>query len=90
MLDYKAERAGKTVVRIAPHFTSQDCSRCGERVPKKLADRVHHCPHCGLERDRDFNAALNILYKAVVSLGTQNVAGYGKRAARNLDGRNPN
>jgi len=29
-------------------------------VPKKLADRVHLCPKCGLEMDRDLNASINI------------------------------
>jgi len=29
-------------------------------VPKTLADRIHSCPNCGLEMDRDLNAALNI------------------------------
>ena len=31
---------------------SQHCP-CGERVPKRLADRVHCCPACGLRADRD-------------------------------------
>jgi transposase len=30
-------------------------------VPKTLADRVHLCPSCVLEMDRDVNASLNIL-----------------------------
>ncbi|MDD4448889.1 MAG: zinc ribbon domain-containing protein, partial [Methanothrix sp.] len=29
-------------------------------VPKTLAERVHLCPNCGLEMDRDINASLNI------------------------------
>ncbi|MDF0591950.1 zinc ribbon domain-containing protein, partial [Candidatus Methanocrinis natronophilus] len=40
--------------------TSQTCSSCGTLVPKELADRVHICPRCGLEMDRDLNASLNI------------------------------
>jgi putative transposase len=60
-LDYKAACAGKRVVAIPPHYTSQDCSGCGERVPKSLSVRTHVCPHCGLVLDRDENAAGNIL-----------------------------
>lgn len=56
----KAERAGKRVVLVDPRNTSQKCSSCGELVPKKLSDRTHVCPHCGLELDRDLNAAINI------------------------------
>lgn len=61
ILTTKAESAGKLVVGVNPRGTSQNCSGCGERVTKTLADRVHSCPNCGLEIDRDYNAAINIL-----------------------------
>lgn len=61
MLDYKAESADRKLVKVAPHFTSQDCSACGCRVKKALAERMHNCPNCGLSLHRDHNAALNIL-----------------------------
>ena len=60
MLDAKAEDAGRTVVAVPPHFTSQDCSACGARVQKSLSVRTHVCPVCGYVADRDTNAALNI------------------------------
>ena len=53
------------VVAVPPHYTSQDCSGCGERVQKTLSTRTHVCPNCGLVLDRDENAAVNILAKAV-------------------------
>jgi IS605 OrfB family transposase len=55
---------GIEVVAVPPHYTSQDCSGCGERVQKTLSTRTHVCPTCGLVLDRDENAALNILEKA--------------------------
>ncbi len=58
---YKAENAGRCVVQVNPHNTSQICSRCGELVEKALSVRVHHCFSCGLTLDRDHNAAINIL-----------------------------
>ncbi len=58
---YKAERAGGRVELVDPYGTSQECSGCGNKVPKTLAMRVHSCPSCGLVLDRDHNAALNIL-----------------------------
>ena len=61
MLTYKAEEAGKKVVRVNPAYTSQICSGCGWMVKKSLSVRQHECPHCGLSIDRDVNAALNIL-----------------------------
>jgi len=59
----KAEEAGCTVVKVAPHTTSQACSGCGCIVEKDLSVRWHSCPHCGTELDRDHNAAKNILHR---------------------------
>lgn len=36
ILIFQAENAGKLVVPVSAHNTSQDCSNCGEKVPKKL------------------------------------------------------
>jgi putative transposase len=65
VLTYKAERASRQEVNVNPAYTSQDCSGCGQRVPKTLKERVHVCPCCGLVLDRDVNAARNILKIAV-------------------------
>lgn len=53
------------VIAVAPQFTSQDCSACGTIVKKSLSVRTHICPGCGIVLDRDHNAALNILAKAL-------------------------
>ena len=62
---WKAEKAYKRTIAENPSGTSIDCSGCGERVPKTLADREHSCPSCGLVLCRDVNAAINILNRAV-------------------------
>jgi putative transposase len=62
---WKAEKAAKLTAPQNPRATSIDCSGCGERVPKTLADRDHTCPSCGLVLCRDVNAAKNILNRAV-------------------------
>jgi putative transposase len=82
MLRYKAECAGRRLVEVDPHGTTQDCSGCGERVPKGLGDRVHACPHCSLSVDRDLNAARNVLNRARVGPGLRN--GCNRRAGGNL------
>jgi putative transposase len=64
MLRYKAERAGGGLRMVDPRNTSQDCSFCGTKVPKKLAARQHSCS-CGANLHRDHNAARNILARAV-------------------------
>jgi putative transposase len=65
ILTTKAENAGLLVIAVNPSGTSQDCSSCGAKVPKKLHIRWHDCPNCGCSLDRDHNAALNILNRAV-------------------------
>ncbi|GER86332.1 transposase [Dictyobacter vulcani] len=61
------------IIKVAPHFTSQKCSRCGTMVKKSLSVRTHICS-CGLIMDRDENAARNILQKALEN-GTAGQAG---------------
>jgi putative transposase len=70
----KAEEAGRQLVSVNPKNTSQMCSNCGalpaER--KTLVQRVHTCCECGLQLDRDVNAARNILRLGV---SQQRIAG---------------
>jgi putative transposase len=74
---YKAAEAGRTYIEVDPRGTSQCCSRChgiaGTLWAKDLSVRVHQCPLCGLEIDRDLNAALNILALGLQRIGTQSV-----------------
>lgn len=67
-LSYKAENAGRTLVKVNPAYTSQKCSCCGRTEAKTLDQRIHQC-ECGLTLDRDVNAALNILTLGLQSLG---------------------
>ena len=60
ILRFKAEEAGRKVIEVPAKDTSQLCSKCGQIVEKSLSVRIHKCS-CGLEIDRDWNAALNIL-----------------------------
>jgi putative transposase len=61
MLAYKAENAGRKLIKVNPRGTSQRCCRCGTTVHKELSDRWHHCPICGLSIHRDLNSAIEIL-----------------------------
>lgn len=65
ILACKAESAGKIAIAVNPSGTSQNCSNCGTHIPKTIADRWHSCHVCGLELDRDVNAAINIKNIAV-------------------------
>ncbi|MHC5675773.1 RNA-guided endonuclease InsQ/TnpB family protein [Nostoc sp.] len=64
ILTTKAENAGLLVIAVNPSGTSQDCSSCGVKVPKKLHERWHSCL-CGCSLDRDHNAAIVIKNRAV-------------------------
>jgi putative transposase len=54
---------------IPTHYTSQNCSNCGELVKKTLSTRTHQCPSCGYVADRDENAARNILELGLLTAG---------------------
>ena len=74
-LQYFGKVYGKTVVAVAPEYTSQNCSSCGNRVQKSLSVRTHICL-CGTVLDRDHNSALNILAKGLRQTGiTLNTVG---------------
>ncbi|WP_033328261.1 RNA-guided endonuclease InsQ/TnpB family protein [Streptomyces yerevanensis] len=62
MLQYKAERYGRTLVTIGRFTpTSQTCSACGVKDgPKSLSVREWTCTACGTVHDRDTNAAINV------------------------------
>jgi putative transposase len=68
-IEYFGRIFGRTTVAVAPQYTSQDCSNCGQRVQKTLSTRTHKCPHCGHTADRDENAAINILKKGIATAG---------------------
>jgi putative transposase len=77
-LVYFGKVFGVVTVAVPPHYTSQNCSNCGEVVNKSLSQRTHRCPHCGHVQDRDWNAAINILelgLRTVGHTGTSNVSG---------------
>src|SRR5439155_7663027 len=63
MLEYKAGRAGRTLVVIDRWYpSSKTCSACGHLLAKlSLSTRTWTCPGCRTPHDRDINAAKNIL-----------------------------
>ncbi|MDE0016778.1 MAG: transposase [Candidatus Poribacteria bacterium] len=65
-----AERDGFHFHQVDPKNTSQTCSSCGQKAPKKLslAIRTFKCQACGTSLDRDHNAAINILLRAAAAL----------------------
>lgn len=69
MLENKANLYGRTLIKVAPQHTSQDCHVCGFRNKKlRLSHREWTCPDCGTHHDRDLNASINILNRGVISV----------------------
>lgn len=60
-LEYKC----KLLIKVPARNTTIDCSRCGNKVPKSLAVRIHRCDKCNLIVNRDYNASINILQKGL-------------------------
>jgi putative transposase len=63
ILIFKAEEAGRSVIKVNPAYTSQECSRCGHRNEIRLATRIYECSKCGLVIHRDRNGAKRIEQK---------------------------
>ena len=72
LLDYKCRWRGVRLVAADPFYpSSKTCSACGAvRAKLHLGERVFRCQHqqCGLELDRDLNAARNLAKLVVDSL----------------------
>lgn len=62
-LEYKAAWYGRELIKIDRWFpSSKRCNVCGHTVGKlPLNIREWDCPSCGVQHDRDVNAAINIL-----------------------------
>jgi putative transposase len=69
---YKAESAGRNLIKVNPAGTSQTCL-CGAEVRKLLKNREHVCTECGLIAPRDFVSAQLVLQRARISPSNRNV-----------------
>ncbi|OPA24198.1 transposase, partial [Bacillus cereus] len=64
-LAYKLHEQGKQLVKIDKWFPStKTCSSCGNVKNMSLSERVYSCI-CGVNLDRDYNAAINIKNEAI-------------------------
>ena len=62
-LTYKCKERGIPLY-VTDRFypSSKTCSCCGHiKKDLKLSDRAYICPKCGLNIDRDYNAAINLM-----------------------------
>lgn len=69
-LEYKAAEKGVHLLKLDQWFaSSKTCHSCGHKMPEMpLNKRIWQCPECGVEHDRDINAAINIERKGILEL----------------------
>ena len=72
-LAYKAEWAGRRLVKVEPQFITQDCSTCGHRRSSPYPNRMFRCRNCGLTLNQDTNAAINVLRLGQAQAGAETV-----------------
>ena len=67
-LAYKTKWKGKIMYKIDTYYpSSQICSKCGYKneITKNLKIREYECPNCKSYLDRDYNAAINIMFEGI-------------------------
>ncbi|MQA74162.1 MAG: IS200/IS605 family element transposase accessory protein TnpB [Solirubrobacterales bacterium] len=78
-LAYKAEEAGRRVVKVDPANTSRTCSACGAVDARSRSAKRFRCIACGRADDADVNAANVILARALAQEGIER-PGRGRQA----------
>ncbi len=88
MLEYKAKWYGATLIVAPRSFPSTRlCSRCGHLHGKMpLSQRVFRCEACGLEMDRDLNAAINLKKHGLAHLTGSTASSAGSHAPGDSSG----
>ena len=76
-LKTKAETLDIPIIEADQFYaSSKTCSSCGHKKKDlMLSERTYHCSQCGLEIDRDVNAAINLKHVAAGHAETQNACG---------------
>jgi putative transposase len=69
MLAYKAEEAGRQLIRVDPRHTSQRCAECGTVDRESRVGAAFRCRSCGHTDHADINAARNILRAGLAQRG---------------------
>jgi len=60
-IEYKAQWEGIPVKYVGASMTSKTCSHCGYKNKALKWEKCWTCPNCGIQHNRDINAAINIL-----------------------------
>jgi putative transposase len=70
ILEYVCFKRNVAFLKVDPNGTSQICPSCQTHTGKKpLSVRVHSCPECGYETDRDVAAAQVVAQRGLAAVG---------------------
>ena len=87
---YKGLRKEKLTIKIRPHGTSQECSRCGHTHPDNRETQAEFiCQDCGFTANADYNAALVIKKRGIKALLEGTIVVKQKKTVRVRKGSRP-
>jgi transposase len=69
ILGYIAWKRGVYFAKVPAGGTSQECPQCNASVPKNLSVRVHNCPECAYQTNRDVASSQVIRNRGLVVVG---------------------
>ncbi len=70
ILSHVCFKRDKYFAKVNPNGTSQTCPICQTHTGKKLlSERIHKCPECGYETNRDVAAAQVVLQRGYTAVG---------------------
>ncbi|MGK7916215.1 MAG: RNA-guided endonuclease InsQ/TnpB family protein [Prochloraceae cyanobacterium] len=75
ILKYVGKRRNVFVDEVDHRGSSQTCPNCRIEVRKELEDRIHFCPECLYEIDRDIASAQELCNRGIEKLSTQGLWG---------------
>ena len=75
ILKYVGKRRNVFVAEVDHRGSSQTCPNCRIEVRKELEDRIHSCPECLYETDRDIASAQELCNRGIEMLSTQGLWG---------------
>lgn len=67
-IGYKAENAGRLVLKVDPRYSSQTCSGCLVVEASNKPGKRYCCSGCGQDMDADLNASINLLTQGLATM----------------------
>ena len=69
ILSWVSWKRGVYFDKVDARGTSQYCPACGVHVPKDLSVRIHDCPECGYQTNRDVASSQLVRNRGLAAVG---------------------